>query len=77
MVRGAILRFIQKLPPNARTPVLAIGLTLTVATPVLLLTNYQINEVKATDEYKELEEGHKVGKYLTKTEQLWINPGQK
>ena len=73
----ARLRLIQKLPPKTRTPILSIGLTLTVVTPVLLITNYQINEVKATDEYKELEEGHKVGKYLTKSEQIWINPGQK
>ena len=77
MARGAILRFIQKVPPKYRTQVFSIGLTLTVVIPVFFFTNYQINEVKATDEYKEIEEAHKVGKYLTKSEQIWINPGEK
>ena len=76
-LRGAILRLIEKLPPETRTPILSFGLTLTVVTPVLFFTNYRINEIKASDEYKELEKGHNVGKYLTKSEQIWINPGQK
>ena len=75
--RRAILRLIQKLPTNYRRPILSIGLTVTFMTPVLFFTRYQINEIKATDEFKELEEGHKIGKYLTKSEQIWINPGQK